>query len=529
MSYLFGAPRWGCPWHVPPASVLGCVRCGWLCVRTRSLTHPVSRTVRRSTGDSAGASGLFRVDADTAPFGWEDVTPGSRACVRVRALLGWLGRAGLRGAFLCASPSLVAALGGLLVCVCPHPGLSCPVCGCCWGFFFLVLRRPGSLRLSAFSGPGRLGPCSVPVLLPAHPEIFFLLFPLSFLALPVRVVPWFSSPWCCGPWRPVVLPPGPPVCFFCFFFVLFFPSPSPSPRPPRLFFLLGFPALVFLFVRCFFFVFFCLCAGSAVLWLVCVSCALGYAGVCCLCWAWFLPRAAAPCCRCLAPCRGPWLCSPLGCGAALLWSSVVRCGAVCVVSCWWCRVVWLAPAGAVCCCLWLPAVPCWVWLPAVVFRWCVLSRLLLPCRAACCPAVCCGLLWCPAPLCCILCSVVLCRRVVPCCAALLPVLLCWWRWFVSLPCVSGAALRCVLSGASLVRAVVGASRFALCGLVVPLWCVVDSRAAVVRWVLCFAAGVPFSFKNAFLIFENKNQIKKRNFYSTQRTLAGRQPVRVTYM
>ena len=26
----FGAPRWGCPWRVPPASVLGCVRCGCL-------------------------------------------------------------------------------------------------------------------------------------------------------------------------------------------------------------------------------------------------------------------------------------------------------------------------------------------------------------------------------------------------------------------------------------------------------------------------------------------------------------------
>ena len=30
---------------------------------TRSLTRPVSRTVRGSTGDSAGAPGLFRVDA----------------------------------------------------------------------------------------------------------------------------------------------------------------------------------------------------------------------------------------------------------------------------------------------------------------------------------------------------------------------------------------------------------------------------------------------------------------------------------
>ena len=60
-SYPFGAPRWGCPWRVPPASVLGCVRCGGWRVWTRSLTRPVSRTVRLSTGDSAGAPGLFRV------------------------------------------------------------------------------------------------------------------------------------------------------------------------------------------------------------------------------------------------------------------------------------------------------------------------------------------------------------------------------------------------------------------------------------------------------------------------------------
>ena len=41
-SYPFGAPRWGCPWRVPPALVLGCVRCGGWRVWTRSLTRPVS-------------------------------------------------------------------------------------------------------------------------------------------------------------------------------------------------------------------------------------------------------------------------------------------------------------------------------------------------------------------------------------------------------------------------------------------------------------------------------------------------------
>ena len=40
-SYPLGGPRWGCPWWVPPALVLGCVRCGGWRVWTRSLTRLV--------------------------------------------------------------------------------------------------------------------------------------------------------------------------------------------------------------------------------------------------------------------------------------------------------------------------------------------------------------------------------------------------------------------------------------------------------------------------------------------------------
>ena len=53
-----------------------------------------------------------------------------------------------------------------------------------------------------------------------------------------------------------------------------------------------------------------------------------------------------------------------------------------------------------------------------------------------------GLLWRTAPLCCILCPVVLCCRVVLCCGALLSVLIFWWCWFVSFPCVCGDVLCC---------------------------------------------------------------------------------------
>ena len=155
-SYPFGAPRWGCPWRVPPALVLGCVRCGGRRVWTWSLTHSVSQTVRCSTGDSAGAPELIFVDANTAPCGSEGATSGSRACVRVLALLGRVGRVSLRGAFWCASPFLLAALGFCFAC--PPPGWGCPRLG---PFFFLfrshLLRTPFVSCFLWFPAPGALG------------------------------------------------------------------------------------------------------------------------------------------------------------------------------------------------------------------------------------------------------------------------------------------------------------------------------------------------------------------------------------
>ena len=181
----------------------------------------------------------------------------------------------------------------------------------------------------------------------------FFFPPFFFLRRLVRVFPWFAAR---GAVVLGVLWSSRPAPLFMFF--LFFVSP-----PPAAFFCFFFPSLVFFVCVLFLFVLplcpFCgalvglcvlrcgvcwcvllgaLCLGGGrfalvlcrwllpgcacfvcvVARLVAVSwCVLCSARCCvaCLCWAWFLPRAAAPCCRCLAPCRGPRWCSPLGCGA----------------------------------------------------------------------------------------------------------------------------------------------------------------------------------------------------------------------
>ena len=210
--------------------------------------------------------------------------------------------------------------------------------------------------------------------------------------------------------------------------------------------------------------------------------------------AWCVCVEPGCCSVLLAPVAVAW--SPvmargcvLSCGAVPRCSGVppvVWCAAVCVVSCWWCRAVSFPLPGAACCRLWLPAIRCWVWLPTVVFRWCVLSPVLLPGRVACCPAVCCGLLWCPTALCCVLCSLVLCCRVVPCCGALPSRFLCWWCWFLSFPCVCGALLRCVsCCSVPVWSALLLVPRPVVCRCV--LWCL--SRCSVVWWCCCVCPGV----------------------------------------
>ena len=170
----------------------------------RSFTRPVSRVVQLSTGYSAGAPGLFRVDANTSPFGEEDATPRSRALVHVHALLRRVGRAGLPGTLWCAShffwPLLLVSLFAR-----PPLGLGCPVCDfCCFLFssFSSPCFVPRCSRLSVISGPW----CPGPWLLVAPSSLLSFFFaplcvaapPLAFCGLPPRV-PFASALCVCSP------------------------------------------------------------------------------------------------------------------------------------------------------------------------------------------------------------------------------------------------------------------------------------------------------------------------------------------
>ena len=460
-SYPFGAPRWGCPWRVPPASVLGCVRCGGWRVWTQSLTRPVSRTVRLSTGDSAGAPGLFPVDANTAPFrvggrharvpcvcacacacpswprraGW----PPGRVVVRLTfscgrswcalCLLGPL-RAGVALCFFLCAPVVSGvpcfrARAARSWCLAPPPFFFCPP------FFFFSLCAPVVSGVPCFPARGALG---LGVFLsPPPPPLFFLLFlalfvppPLAFFfslcALVVSCVPCFPARGALG-LGVFLSPPLPPFSFFfllflrpfCFFFPapgFFFCAPVVSGVPcvpawgalglvvaptPPLLF---FPSCLF-FAFCFF-LFFLVCA------LPVVRCGAGVCvlgcGVC-----WCVLRWCCPC-RCS-------LCGAL----SPLWCWLLLCGAA--------RGVWVFAVGPGC-----PPLPSGG-------SWCRVSVVLsLSGRVARRPVVWCGVPWCSAALCCVLwrCAVVWWCAVVLCCF--------FASWHVPVVCFLPLGFCCVCSG-----------------------------------------------------------------------------------
>ena len=497
-SYPFGAPRWGCPWRVPPASVLGCVRCGGGRVWTRSLTRPVSRTVRLSTGDSAGAPGLFRVDADTSPCGSEDATPGSRACLRVLALLGRVGRAGLPGAFGCASPFPLAALSFCFAW--PPPGWGCPsLFRCCCRSSFVssawplaalwwLLPRPPPLCGSGF----RRSWCGLGVFF--FFLSFFLFFFFFFLPAPPLSpafsgfrprVPWASAralfvllafrfsalralvPLSCFPpgCSRVVAAPPPPLCLAVFVPAARCCVPCCAVRPP---------------VRC------CAALLRVVSPGVVLSCAVlrsFCAAACCA-----VPSGAAR--------RSGALCS-----AALCFAVFLR--AVCSVLCVFCRgaVVRAVVRRSDLCCVCLGvlccAFPVLSVLCGAVLRCAGALALCCSCGACCCWRL---VLWCAAVCCAVSCGVPWCgagsggpwlsaggvfRCRCPCLAAWSASL--WLVWFAVVPCfpVSCSVVLCCRGAVLLCSAVV----LRCCwGLLCPP---VGRRAVLccaVGWLCCFWPG-----------------------------------------
>ena len=397
-------------------------------------------------------------------------------CVRVRALLGRVGRAGLPGAFWCASPFPLAALSFCFAW--PPPGWGCPPlsrCPCCSSLpwrcalvLFLGLPLPGSsCARASFVSPAW----------PLAALWWFLPPPPPFLCLAVFVAP----AWCLG--------------FVFFFFSLFFPplcAPVVSgfllfPAPGALGLgavcvLLCWPSASRLSVRLSLCRAFRLAGGCSpsvaappplfclAVFVAAARCCVPCAVLCCASLGAVLRRAAARCvlrccavlccvvlvgCRCLLR-RALWRCplpwGPVLCGAAFC--GVPPC-CVCFVVARWCVPLFAALLCAVCvqgsCAVRSLSSPlCAVLCFAVLVR----SRCAVRVVRAVAGAWCCGVPWCGAgsagpwfsaggvfrcrcpclaawsvslrlvwfavvPCFPVSCSVVLCCRVVLCCCALL--------------------------------------------------------------------------------------------------------------
>ena len=430
--------------RVPRPVCPGCGRCGRVDPAPAPQRAPLGAGVARCGGGGRAplGGGAFHrcegrlVSGAVPPPAARPLERAARVpvcvCVRVRALLGRVGRAGLPGAFWCASPFPLAAL-----CFCfawPPPGWGCPPlsrCPCrsslpwrCALVLFLGLPLPGSsCARASFVSPAW----------PLAALWWFLPPPPPFLCLAVVVAP----AWCRG----VVV-----VFFFLFVFFFFLPRAPPclwlslvsgpgcpGPRRCAFFALLAFPlsalrALVPLscfppgwwllpvgccppppslsrgFRRCRS----VLCAVCCVV--LCVPgcgaaprcCALCSPVLCCsvLCCARWVPLLVAPCPLAL----------PVALGPCALRRCVLRCSPVLCVFCRGALVRAVVRRSALCCVC--PGVLCCAFpvlsaLCGAVLRCAGALALCCSCGACCCWRL---VLWC---------SVVLCCRVVLCCCALL--------------------------------------------------------------------------------------------------------------
>ena len=444
--------------------------------------------------------------------------------MRVRALLGRVGRAGLLGAFWCASPFPLAALS---FCFAWSPqGWGCPPLfrrSCrsslpwrCVLVVFLGLRLPGSPCAPASFVSPAWPLAALWWLLPSPPPPTFCVSRFSSLLLGALVFffSFFFFFFLCAPplspafsgFRPRV-PWASALCVVCFVGLLLLGSPCAFPSFVLSAWLLAAPPLPPPFVsrgsrRCRS----VLCAACCAV--LCVPgcgaalrcCALCRPVLCCRVLCCF---AALVWCRCLLRralwrCPSPW--GPVLCGA-VFWGVPARCVlcAVCVL--WW--------RGGACCCLPLCFVLC-VSRGAVLCVPCPLRSVRCCASLCCCPRVVlfvwCVLLLAPGAVvrCCVLCCFLWCAVVR--CWVWWPVGVCWWRVLVSVslsgrlvcfPVVGvvccGALLSCVVfCGAVLSRGAV-----LLCSAVVLRCCwgllcpPVACRAVLccaVGWLCCFLPG-----------------------------------------
>ena len=485
-SYSFGAPRWGCPWRVPPASVLGCVCCGGsACVDpvTDASGFPYRPSFDAGLGQCTGAVSCGRRHRPFRVGGRHTRIP--RVCVCLLFLAGSGGPAS-RARF--GAPHLSSGRSWCALCLFgPLQAGVAPFVVVVGVFFFPFPLPPRCCApvVSCFACFPATGASGLGVLLP--PPLFFPLPPppCAPLSPAFRVfrprVPWASSSYC--------PPPSPPPGLFCFF--LFFAPPpcclwrflfsgclGPL-RPPLPFFLLFFfPS--FFFCR--------LCAAGR----VCASFAVGCARVClggavpvvALCalagvvWCWLLGLAVLCCLPVGLAVVLRWCCPCLAAWLVALWLGVVCLGVPlpCVVFC--CAVLscgGVLSGSAICLrrCLCLLFVSCR----------CVSAVCVLGCRAVCSLS---------SPPCAVL-----------CCAVLVPFrcavrVVCavpggWCCWFpVSLPFVGGLLVALVARRCRLVVCVGFGSRvWSGCPSASSLWspatlCCVLWRCAAV-W---FCAVVP---------------------------------------
>ena len=404
--------------RVPQPVCPGCGRCGRVDPAPAPQRAPLRAGVARCGGGgraSPGGGAFHRYEGRLVSGAVPPpaARPLERAawvpvcvCGRVRALLGRVGRAGLPGAFWCASPFPLAALSFCFAW--PPPGWGCPpLSRCCcrsllpcrfvFFFFFsffpsrcLALRAlaPGlCLPLGRWLLVGGCSPAPLPfcvprflsLLLGAWVLVFFFFFPFVFLLVRLSTCAPVVSGFL---WFPAPGALGLGACVVCFVGLPLLGSPCACPSFVLSAWLLGAPWWLLPPPPLCFSRFSSPPLGAVCRVVLCVPgrgaaprcCALCRRVLCCrvLCCARLVPLLVAPCTLAL----------PVALGPCALRRCVLRC----------------SPALCALCCV------CFV-----VARWCVLLFAALLC-AVCVPG-CCAVRSLCSPLCAVLCfAVLVCSR-----------------------------------------------------------------------------------------------------------------------